>query len=198
MLLLLLSLEFCPCCAVGVVSLDCISFEFRDKPGDDTMETLSRESPSDKRLAVVLLCFNHMAYVLNSGFTSAYVWVSDKLPSFILAEFLLAILGGGLWSLWNEQEMWWKVTTNLCWKTCMSSAPFGRLWVPEPKRSLTDWLSCAADGPVNEKLLYCALCCCISKKAKNFPSSIILKLDKLKLVTLLEVGRCGLRSAWNL
>jgi hypothetical protein len=79
-----------------------MSFEFLDKPGDDTTETLSSESPSDKRLVVVLLCFSHMAYVLNSGFTSAYVWVSDKLPSFILAEFLFAILSW--WILWGEMR----------------------------------------------------------------------------------------------
>lgn len=65
MLLLLLSLEFwpgcCCCCATGVDSLDWINLEFLDKPGDETMETLSRESPSERRLAVVLLCFSHMA-----------------------------------------------------------------------------------------------------------------------------------------
>lgn len=60
-----------------------------------------------------------------------------------------------------------KASTNLCWKTCMSRAPFGRLWVPDPKRSLTDWLNWAAPGPVNEKLRYWAFCC-ISKKRKTW------------------------------
>lgn len=58
----------------------------------------------------------------------------------------------------NESEN----LTNLCWKTCMSRAPLGRLCVPDPNRSFTDWLSCAAPGPVSEKLRYCAFCC-ISK-----------------------------------
>jgi len=38
-----------------------MSFELRVNPGDETIETLSNESPSERRLAVVLLCFNHIA-----------------------------------------------------------------------------------------------------------------------------------------
>lgn len=62
--------------------------------------------------------------------------------------------------------------TNLCWKTCMSRAPFGKLWVPDPKRSFTDWLNWAAPGPVSEKLRYWAFCCISKSRKKKLESSI--------------------------
>ena len=46
----------------------------------------------------------------------------------------------------------------LCWKTCMSRPPLGKLW--DPNRSFTDCDSWAAPAPVKEKLLYWGLCIC--------------------------------------
>lgn len=42
-----------------------------------------------------------------------------------------------------------------CWKTLRSEPGLGRLCEPLERRSRIDWLSCAALGPVSEKLRYC-------------------------------------------
>lgn len=85
MLLLRFILAFC--CEVGCCWR---SLGFRANPGDDII--FSSESPSDNLFAAELLCFSHKAYELKSGFTSEYVCVSDKLPSFNFDEPRLAIL----------------------------------------------------------------------------------------------------------
>jgi hypothetical protein len=81
-----------------------MSFEFRASPGDETIETLSSESPSESRLAGVLLCLSHIAYEPNSGLASPYDCVSDKLPSFILAELRFDNLKSFSWS--RRRQRW--------------------------------------------------------------------------------------------
>ena len=94
--------------------------------------------------------------------------------------------------------------TNLCWKTCISRPGLGKLCVPEPNLSLTDWLSWAAPGPVSEKLRYCACCCCCcccccaSEKANKSLNSRSQRQNITSTLTRLEIRRRSLRSAGNL
>lgn len=55
---------------------------------------------------------------------------------------------GKLKSYHTEND--WKQNANLAWNTCMSKPDLGKLFVPVPNLSLTDWLSCAAFWPVSE------------------------------------------------
>lgn len=68
------------------------------------IETLSIDSPpSDSRLDV-LLCFNHIEYELQSLMSE---YVSERLPSVILADPRLAILSGwGGWKIYKSLVSW--------------------------------------------------------------------------------------------
>jgi hypothetical protein len=76
-----------------------------------------------------------------------------------------------------------------CWKTCMSSPPFGKLWVPDPNRSFTDCDNWAAPGPVSEKLRYCGFCNSIMKKYVR-PLIMLQLMTNCINLTLLEIS-CG-------
>lgn len=50
----------------------------------------------------------------------------------------------------EDEEKVENTWANLAWNTCMSKPGLGKLLVPVPNLSLTDWLSWAAFCPVSE------------------------------------------------
>lgn len=98
-------------------------------------------------------------------------YVSERLPSVTLADPRLAILSMELEggknlqkfllvkgqrkkfhseTVMEDEEKVENTWANLAWNTCMSKPGLGKLLVPVPNLSLTDWLSWAAFCPVSE------------------------------------------------